>query len=107
MRKPTLLLSLATLFHWGPAQATSAMGIGTGDCSAFLRAAEAGTTQALDPYVSWGLGYLTGRNATVTHGRQVVIDGGSLAHWLTAWCGRHGESPIFEALETFARESEG
>jgi len=107
MRKLALLLCLGVLTHGGPAQAASALGIGTRDCAAFLQASEMDSTQALDGYVSWSLGYLTGRNAAATHGRQVVVDGGSLVHWLTAWCGTRSGTPIFEAIEIFAPESGG
>jgi len=107
MRNTCPVLLLLALVAPLPATAATAMGIGTRDCTAFLRASEIGSEQALDAYVAWGLGYLTGRNAGNSGGREVVVDGGSLVFWLGAWCAEHREAPIFEALEDFARQNGG
>jgi hypothetical protein len=105
MIRLALLSCIATLALPAPVQATTAMGIGTRDCTAFLRAREIGSEQAIDSYVSWGLGYLSGRNAASRGKRPVFVDGGSLVHWLGAWCEDHTSAPIFEAMEAFAGES--
>ncbi len=107
MKRYALILCLPALLTWEPALATTAMGIGTRDCTAFLRAREIGSEQAIDSYVAWGLGYLTGRNAAMRGRRPVLVDGGGLAHWLSAWCKQNPAAPVFDGLETFARESGG
>jgi hypothetical protein len=100
------LLAIALCFST-PVGATTAMGIGTRDCTAFLRASEISSKEALDAYVAWGLGYLTGHNAYASRGREVVVDGGSLVYWLGDWCASHREAVIFDALEEFVRQNGG
>ena len=97
--RPVLICYLvATTVAPAPAPAQTASGIGTTRCDDFMAAVERGSQPAVDGYLSWAQGYISGFNAANAARRQVQIDHVGLGQWLVDYCAGHGHNRFFEAV---------
>lgn len=97
------LLGLTAL----PSAAGTVHGIGSRDCEAFMRAVEIQSNEAIDAYISWAQGYLSGFNATNDRRADIRIDHGSLTYWLIGHCGGSRQTKFFEAVQTLVSQQAG
>lgn len=79
------------------ADAQTVSGIGARECSAFSRALEIESEAAVDAYLAWAQGYLSGVNASAAGKLDVRIDHAGLLHWLATLCGGHPDAYFYEA----------
>jgi len=73
-------------------------GTGTRACSVFIIAVERDSEAALDSYLSWAQGFVSGVNATNAGRDNFSIDHAGLFHWLVRYCRANGDAMIYEAL---------
>jgi hypothetical protein len=73
-------------------------GAGTRDCRAFNVAVERESTTAIDSYVSWAQGFVSGVNAANNQGINISIDHAGLFHWMARYCTTHRDAPLYAAL---------
>lgn len=80
---------------------TVVSGIGSRDCAAYMRAVEINSREAIDAYVAWGQGYLSGYDDAQPGALQVAVDGEALGYWLIDYCQGRPERSVFQALQDF------
>ena len=97
-RLRTLCLTLS-LFGAETLHAQTVSGIGTRRCEAFNRALEKNSEAAIDAYLAWGQGYISGVNTHADLTRDIQIDHGGLLHWLATQCKAAPRDLYVEALE--------
>ena len=95
---------VVTLFAIGLFNATgvgaqSAVGVGGRDCPAFTFALESDSEAALDAYVSWSQGFISGFNWSNAHGRNVHVDPAAIINWLGQFCAANPDSAVFAAVQ--------
>lgn len=73
-------------------------GAGTRDCRAFNAAVERESTTAIDSYVSWAQGFVSGVNAANNQGINIAIDHAGLFHWMARYCTTHRDAALYAAL---------
>lgn len=83
------------------APAAVVSGIGSRDCEAYMRAVEINSREAIDAYIAWGQGYLSGYDDARPGSLQVAVDGDGLNYWLIDYCSAHREHSVYEALKAF------
>ena len=96
LRAVCLVLSL---FGVEALHAQTVSGIGTRRCEAFNRALEKNSEAAIDAYLAWAQGYLSGVNSHANLARDIQIDHGGLLHWLATQCKAAPRDLYVEALE--------
>jgi hypothetical protein len=104
--KSTVLISLAALFS---ALSTGAggqtiSGNGAKQCGVYMQAVKLQSDVAINGFISWAQGYISGVNATNTDGRDVAIDPAGLNYWLTNYCGAHQNDSFFGAVQQLTTE---
>lgn len=80
-------------------EAQTVSGIGTRRCEAFNRALEKNSEAAIDAYLAWAQGYLSGVNTHADLTRDIQIDHGGLLHWLATECKAAPRELYVEALK--------
>lgn len=78
--------------------ADGVVGIGSRDCGAFMRAVAINSREAVDAYVAWGQGFLSGQNLADPSAPAVTIDGQALVYSLIDYCQGHPDHTVYEAL---------
>ena len=96
-RHAALLFTLVAAFT-SAASAQTVSGIGARECGAFNRALEIESEAAVDAYLAWAQGYVSGVNASARGEIDVRIDHAGLLHWLATWCGGHSDARFYEAV---------
>ena len=91
-----LTFAIAITFH---AEAQTASGVGAQRCSAFLTAAEQQSTSAVDSYISWAQGFISGFNWSHQQRAKVSIDHTGLTHWLLTYCTSNKYARFYEAVQ--------
>lgn len=82
----------------GNSGAQTISGAGTRDCRAFNIAVERDSTTAIDSYVSWAQGFVSGVNAANNQGINVSIDHAGLFLWMARYCTTHRDAALYAAL---------
>lgn len=95
------LLGLAALSLPAPATAAMVSGIGSRDCQAFMRSVEINSRAAIDAYIAWSQGYLSGYDRARPGTLGAAVDGESLSYWLIDACQGAPERSIVEVLDGF------
>lgn len=98
----TIAMSLMVLPSLASTQTVS--GIGTRRCEAFNRALEKNSEAAIDAYLAWAQGYLSGVNTHAELARDIQIDHGGLLHWLSNYCQSSPNVLYVEALAQIVSE---
>lgn len=86
----------------GDISAQTISGAGTRDCRAFNVAVERESTAAIDSYVSWAQGFVSGVNAANNQGINISIDHAGLFHWMARYCTAHRDAALYAALAELA-----
>ncbi len=79
-------------------EAQTISGSGTRDCSALNFAIDQDSDVALDSYLSWVQGYISGFNATNHRNIDIAIDHAGLFHWLANYCRANPRTPLHQAV---------
>ena len=93
---PLVCVTLLGVHNDAGAQTIS--GSGTRDCRAFNFAVERESAAAIDSYVSWAQGFVSGVNAANRQGINLSIDHAGLFHWLARYCTAHRDAALYAAL---------
>lgn len=94
-----VVLAWITLFSMqGDSHAQTISGAGTRDCRAFNVAVERESATAIDSYVSWAQGFVSGVNAANNQGINVSIDHAGLFLWIARYCAAHRDAALYAAL---------
>lgn len=100
LRTITVVLFFAIgAFHAGTADAQSAVGVGGRNCPAFTFALESDSEAALDAYVSWSQGFISGFNWANPQHRNVHVDPPAIINWLGQYCAANPGSAVFSAVQ--------
>ncbi len=92
------VLCVALLLMHGDLEAQTISGSGARDCRAFNVAIERDSTTAIDSYVSWAQGFVSGVNAANRQGINISIDHAGLFHWMARYCATHSDAALYAAL---------
>ena len=92
------LVCMALLNVHDDADAQTISGSGTRDCRAFNLAVERESAAAIDSYVSWAQGFVSGVNAANRQGINISIDHAGLFHWMVRYCTTHHDAALYAAL---------
>jgi len=95
-----LLLSAILLIFATPTVAQTASGMGTRSCGALVEAAERESKEAINGYLSWAQGFISGYNWANPGGRQVRLDHGGLLHWLLQYCTSNKTENYYLAVQS-------
>jgi hypothetical protein len=98
----TIILLLSGWVSTASGQTIS--GIGTKECGVYIQAVKLKSDEAINGFVSWAQGYLSGFNATNSDGRDVAIDPGGLNYWLTNYCSAHQNEAFYSAVQQLSKE---
>jgi len=79
--------------------AQTAAGTGARSCSAFDAALAQDENTAIDSYVAWSQGFISGFNWSNVRELNVRIDAAGIITWLSAFCTANPESRIYNALQ--------
>lgn len=93
---PILLL---TVYDTPTAVAQTAAGVGTRPCSAFHFALEKQSNEALDAYVSWSQGFISGFNWADVRQRDLRVDPAGIINWLGSFCAANPDLRIYDAIQ--------
>ncbi len=74
-------------------------GTGARECSAFNFAIEQESNTAIDSFLSWAQGFISGFNAVNRDGSDIAIDHGGLFHWLASYCRANPDTPFYQAIQ--------
>ena len=94
-----LIATLLTVGAGQPASAQTAAGTGTRPCSAFNAALAQDENAAIDAYVAWSQGFISGFNWANVRERNVHIDAAGIITWLGAFCMANQERGIYKAVQ--------
>ena len=75
-------------------------GAGTKNCRAFLQAAEMESKEAIDSYVSWSQGFVSGYNWANPARQEVRLDHAGLMHWLLQYCEANPNEKFYQAVQS-------
>jgi len=95
----SLLMALLAPSGWQAASAQTAAGTGARPCSAFNAALALDENAAIDAYVAWSQGFISGFNWSNAHERNVRIDASGIITWLGAFCTANPQHRIYNALQ--------
>jgi hypothetical protein len=101
-RKQTIVISAvicAALVFTVSAKGQTISGSGTRNCSAFGFALEQDSNIAIDSFLAWAQGFISGYNAGNRRGVDFAIDHASLVHWLAGYCAANPETPFYQAVQ--------
>ncbi|MGR8948360.1 MAG: hypothetical protein ACU84Q_09955 [Gammaproteobacteria bacterium] len=80
--------------------AQTVSGAGTKNCRAFLQAAEMESKEAIDSYLSWSQGFVSGYNWANPARREVRLDHAGLMHWLLQYCTANPNEKFYQAVQS-------
>jgi len=75
-------------------------GMGTRTCGALLEAAERDSKAAIDGYLSWAQGFISGYNWSNPGSREVRLDHAGLFHWLLQYCTSNEQEKYYQAVQS-------
>ena len=79
--------------------AQTASGMGTRTCGVLLTAAERESKEAIDGYLSWAQGFISGYNWSNPGRREVKLDHAGLLHWLLQYCTSNEGEKYYQAVQ--------
>jgi hypothetical protein len=82
-----------------PLSAQTVSGMGTRTCGALVEAAERESKEAIDGYLSWAQGFISGYNWANPGRQQVRLDHGGLLHWLLQYCTSNKGDKYYQAVQ--------
>lgn len=94
-----LLISMSST-----SSAQTISGIGAKECGVYMQAVKLKSDVAINGFVSWAQGYLSGFNATNPDGRDAAIDPAGLSYWLTNYCSVHQNEAFYLAVQQLSKE---
>ena len=86
------------------AEAQTISGSGARQCGDFMQAVKLNSDVAINGFVSWAQGYLSGFNATNPNGRDAAIDPNGLRFWLSSHCSTHPTDSYYAAVQKLVDE---
>ena len=81
-----------------PAHAQTISGVGSQSCGSFKAAYESNDAVAVDSYVAWAQGFVSGHNRARDGARDAAIDAGSLIHSVLIYCNEDENARFYEAV---------
>ena len=106
MKNISLCLILAAALAASPmAGATTMSGAGAKTCGAFMEGVKLKSDVAINGFISWAQGFISGFNWANVDGKNVVVDHGSLTYWLIDYCGANPSTPFYDAMQRFIGEN--
>lgn len=93
------LTAAAVLAMAYPVGAQTMSGAGGKQCGDFMQAVELNSETAINGYISWAQGFVSGFNWSNVKGADVLIDHGSLSYWLIDYCGGHRDVSFYQAVQ--------
>ena len=96
---PSALIMLIFAIAPTPANAATISGAGGKHCGDFLQAIELKSEVAINGYVSWAQGFLSGYNWLNAKGRDIAIDPAGLNYALINYCSAHKDTQFYEAVQ--------
>ena len=93
------LFALCAVAQVLPAAEVTATGVGAKTCADYMQAVRLKSDTAINGYISWAQGFITGYNWSNAQGQNVAVDVGGLGYWLTNRCGGHGDLPFYQAVQ--------
>jgi len=94
-----LIAALLALSARQPASAQSAAGTGARTCSTFNAALARDENAAIDAYVAWSQGFISGFNWSNVRERNVHIDAAGIITWLGAFCTANPQRRLYNAVQ--------
>ena len=82
-----------------PSVAQTVSGAGSKSCRGFLQAAEMESKTAIDSYISWSQGFVSGYNWANPGRQEVRLDHAGLAHWLLQYCAANPTDKFYQATQ--------
>lgn len=79
--------------------AQTVSGVGTRSCAALLEGAERESKTAVDGYLSWAQGFVSGYNWANPGRLQVRLDHAGLLHWLLQYCTSNHDEKFYQAVQ--------
>lgn len=98
-KRLVLITALLAVSGGQPACAQTAAGSGARACSAFSTALAQDENAAIDSYVAWSQGFISGFNWSNARERNVHIDAAGIITWLGAFCTANPQHRIYNALQ--------
>lgn len=96
----SILLCL-TMMGTVPSHGATVSGLGGHSCDAFMRRVEDQNEAAIDGYVSWAQGFISGYNWTNNANKDIKIGHGGLIIWVIDYCGTNPDKKYYEAIQIF------
>lgn len=93
------MLLVAAIAGGQAANAQTAAGVGARSCDAFSRALGQDENVAIDSYVAWSQGFISGFNWANVRERNVQIDAAGIINWLGAFCAANPTHRIYSAIQ--------
>lgn len=94
----TSLLMLTLVMVYGHPLAQTASGVGARKCSAFSVAVEKDSSEALNAYVSWAQGFISGYNWANNQRDDIRIDPAAMINALSQLCAANPTARIHTAV---------
>lgn len=79
-------------------------GNGAKQCGDFMQAVRLKSDVAINGYVSWAQGFISGFNWSNVNGKDVVIDHAGLQYWLVSQCSARPELRFHQAVQQLISE---
>jgi len=106
MKNISLYLLLAVSLGLSPlAGAATISGAGGKTCGAFMEGVKLKSDVAINGFISWAQGFISGFNWSNVKGRNVLVDPGALSYWLIDYCGANPSTPFYDAMQRFIGEN--
>lgn len=93
------LLAASLILACAVSSAQTISGVGGRDCQAFNVALAKDSQVALDSYVAWSQGFISGFNWSNPQQFDIRIDAAAIISWLGPYCEGHPEDRIYLALQ--------
>ena len=106
MKNIRLMVMFAIMAILAPvAGATTISGAGGKLCGAFMEGVKLKSDVAINGYISWAQGFISGFNWSNVKGKNVAVDHGALTYWLMDYCGANPKTPFYDAMQQFIGEN--
>jgi len=92
-------IAVLVLAHAPGSAAQTAAGAGARPCSAFTLAAREDATVALDSYVAWAQGFISGFNWANARRLDIRVDAPGLLAWLGDYCAANPGHRLYTAVQ--------
>ncbi len=103
-RALALMLFCSAMICAPTAGAATISGAGGKRCGDYLQAINLKSEVAINGYISWAQGFLSGYNWLNRRGRDIAIDPGGLNYSLVNYCGTHKDTLFYKAVQQLTGE---